>query len=128
METYGLQDAARLARCHPDTLRKLACAGAVPATKIGRAWIFPAHLFNDWINTRCRSITVTEAPTGGSGLAVKLAARLVQRTARKPRILSEFFPTACGDSADSETVAPSRGARLQSAGSRTHPRPAAATG
>src|SRR5213082_239775 len=128
METYGLQDAAKLARCHPDTLRKLACAGVVPATKVGRPWLFPAQLFNEWIENRCRSITVPGAPTGTSGLAARLVARLAQRTARKPRSSSESLPTGCGDSADSEIVAPSRGARLQSAGSRTHPGPAAATG
>jgi excisionase family DNA binding protein len=54
METYGLRDAARLARCHPDTLRKLAHAGIVPATKIGRPWLFPIHLFNQWIENQCR--------------------------------------------------------------------------
>src|SRR5207248_2505573 len=104
METYGLQDAAKLARCHPDTLRKLARAREVPATKVGREWLFSAQLFHDWINTRCRSIAVTEAPTGGSALVARLAARLAQRTARKPRSSSESLPTGCGDSADSEIV------------------------
>src|SRR5437588_3481003 len=128
METYGLREAAKLARCHPDTLRKLARAREVPATKIGREWVFSVQLLNDWIEERCRSITVPGAPTGTSGLAARLAARLAQRTARKPRSSSESLPTGCGDSADSEIVAPSPGARLQSAGSRTHPGPAAATG
>src|SRR5207248_400064 len=50
---------------------------------------------------------------------VAIAARLAQPTARKPRSSSESLPTGCGDSAESEIVAPSRGARLQSAGSRT---------
>src|SRR5689334_12858671 len=110
METYGLAEAAKVARCHPDTLRKLARAREVPATKIGREWVFPVHLLNDWIDARCRSFDVPAAPTGGSALAARLAAQLAQRTDKRPRSLRGCSPTVSGDSAGSETAAPSRGA------------------
>src|SRR5438132_14432915 len=54
--TLGLEEAARLARCHPDTLRKLAKARVVPATKIGREWVFHREVFQEWIDGPGRSI------------------------------------------------------------------------
>lgn len=49
MSTLRLQAAAERCGCHPDTLRKLAHAREVPATKIGRAWVFPISLLDAWL-------------------------------------------------------------------------------
>jgi excisionase family DNA binding protein len=40
LETIGLEDAARLLRLAPSTLRKRAAAGRLPGAKIGRQWVF----------------------------------------------------------------------------------------
>jgi excisionase family DNA binding protein len=53
MERYTLEQAAEIASCHKDTLRKLAAAGEVPATKIGRRWVFDKKKFDRWIGDRC---------------------------------------------------------------------------
>jgi len=53
MDRYTLQQAADSALCHPDTLRKLAAAREVPATKIGRRWVFDRKQFDRWLRDRC---------------------------------------------------------------------------
>src|SRR5215471_18085966 len=55
MITLGLEEAAKIVRCHPDTLRKLAVAREVPSTKIGREWLFLADQLEEWLRGRCRS-------------------------------------------------------------------------
>lgn len=54
MRTLDLDEAAALAKCHPDHLRKLAVNGQVPATKVGRSWVFVEELFHEWLLARCR--------------------------------------------------------------------------
>lgn len=56
MGTLNLEEAAELTKCHPSTLRRMAAARQVPATKVGRAWIFSARLLLEWIEERCRDI------------------------------------------------------------------------
>lgn len=86
-----LEEAAAFVHCHPDTLRKLAADGQCPAaTKIGRAWIFPEHLLQRWVDQRCESTATAGAAsslTGGQRLAARLAARRKEREQR--RIASE---------------------------------------
>lgn len=54
MDTYTLEEAASVAKIHKDTLRKrvarLKDPARPPGTKIGRAWIFPVHLFERWLS------------------------------------------------------------------------------
>lgn len=76
METYDLHQAAKIARVHPDTLRMLAWSRKAPGTKIGRAWIFPCHLFDRWIEEKCLSTEERVRPSGGftsQSLASRLA-------------------------------------------------------
>lgn len=47
MTTIGLEDAAKLLRCSVSTVQQKAAAKEIPATKIGRAWVFIA---DDLIN------------------------------------------------------------------------------
>jgi excisionase family DNA binding protein len=50
--TLDLNEAARLLKVHPKTLQKLARAGAVPAVKVGRAWVFLDSLLFDWLRAQ----------------------------------------------------------------------------
>src|SRR5256885_346958 len=114
--TFGLEEAARLARCHPDTLRKLAAAREVPGTKVGREWVFSAQLFQEWLDNRCRSIDVPGARSGGSALGARLAAQLERQTARRPRRSSRSSRRGSGGSNGSRTVVPVPGTKPPSAG------------
>jgi excisionase family DNA binding protein len=42
MTTIGLEDAAKILRCSISTVQQKAAAKEIPATKIGRAWVFIA--------------------------------------------------------------------------------------
>jgi len=50
--TLDLAAAAQLCKCSIGRLRTLARIGAVPATKVGRQWVFPARLLQEWIDER----------------------------------------------------------------------------
>lgn len=78
-QTLDLSEAATLAACHPDTLRRLARLRVVPSTKIGRRWIFPRELLLEWINEKSHSPRARPFGTGndqGPTLAERLRARL----------------------------------------------------
>jgi hypothetical protein len=40
METWNLEQAAMFLKLHPEELRRRAKAGAVPAAKVGKCWVF----------------------------------------------------------------------------------------
>src|SRR5581483_1214208 len=111
-----VHQAAAEAKCHPDTLRKMAKAGEVPACKIGRAWVFAEELFQQWINARCLSTNVRPAESGGSGLAARLASQRARRIASKQQNSSSRSATDSGDIASSETVVRFPGHRQPSDG------------
>jgi hypothetical protein len=50
--TLDLTGAAHLCKCSTRRLRTLARIGAVPATKVGRQWVFPTRLLQEWIDER----------------------------------------------------------------------------
>jgi excisionase family DNA binding protein len=76
--TWGLKEAAAYLHVHPDTCRKLAKERTIPATKIGRAWIFMPHLLAEYVEAQC--LSKVEKPkgleSGGSALAAHLARHL----------------------------------------------------
>jgi excisionase family DNA binding protein len=43
------EEAARLLRIHPKTLRRNARRGEIPATRVGRLWRFRASVLNEWL-------------------------------------------------------------------------------
>ena len=43
------EEAAKLLRIHPKTLRRNARRGEIPATRVGRLWRFRASLLNEWL-------------------------------------------------------------------------------
>jgi excisionase family DNA binding protein len=50
--TLDLGQAAELCKCGVQCLRALARSGAIPATKVGRRWVFSTRLLQEWIDTR----------------------------------------------------------------------------
>lgn len=44
------EEAARLLRIHPKTLRRNARLGEIPATRIGRLWRFRVSVLNEWLD------------------------------------------------------------------------------
>jgi excisionase family DNA binding protein len=63
--TLDLAEAAELCKCSRHRMRKLAGMGAIPATKIGRRWVFPTRLLQEWIDERSRA-NVTRGPYYGA--------------------------------------------------------------
>ena len=43
------EEAAKLLRIHPKTLRRSARLGEIPATRIGRLWRFRVSVLNQWL-------------------------------------------------------------------------------
>lgn len=119
MGNLTLEQAAAQCLCSPDHMRDLAAAGEVPATKIGRRWVFSADLLDEWIKQRCRSTKGQAATNGGSkspSLASRLAARRAQRIGSRPKNSSSESVTDCGVSTNSGTVVQLRGPMPQNAG------------
>jgi len=48
-EVLTLEEAANFLRCSPDTVKRRARAGEVPASKIGRAWRFRRADLDQWL-------------------------------------------------------------------------------
>jgi len=46
------QDAARLLRLHPVTVREMAARGEIPAMRIGRVWRFRSSSLDAWIDSQ----------------------------------------------------------------------------
>jgi excisionase family DNA binding protein len=114
METYDINQAAAIAKVHPETLRKMAVDNKVPSTKIGRRRIFPKHLFDSWIENRCLSTDEKAQPSGGARFQ-SLATRLAnQRKQQAEKTLKSSSTESVTDSGDSTSLA----TRLQSAGAR----------
>lgn len=74
METMDLNEAAVFLRMNPEVLRRWARAGRVPASKIGKRWLFLRSDLVDFIRSKqqkptkivCQSID--EEKSGGSDL------------------------------------------------------------
>ncbi len=82
--TLDIHEAAAHAKCGMETLRRMASAGQVPATKIGRRWVFSARLLQAWIDTRCETTARRSGDlNGGSALAVRLQNLRLQKLAQR---------------------------------------------
>jgi Helix-turn-helix domain len=73
--TLDLAQAAQLCKCSVDRLCSLARTGAVPATKIGRRWVFSTRLLQEWIDQRSRA-NLTSKPYLGTVRRVTVAQAL----------------------------------------------------
>lgn len=104
MNTLDVHEAAALAKCHPDTMRRLMKAGEVPGCKVGRAWVVSENEFQKWLDNRCRYTAVPEALSGGSALVAALESQLARKTERKPRNTRRSSVIGSGDERSSETV------------------------
>ncbi len=104
MNTYDLREAASIAKVHYQTLRQMAAskrADRPPGTKIGRAWVFPAHLFDSWIENKCLSTSEKDRPSSGAevqSLANRIAKRREQLIEKKRKSLKNASASVSGDS------------------------------
>lgn len=73
--TLDLTQAAQLCKCSAHRICTLARTGAIPATKIGRRWVFPTRLLQEWIDERSRA-NVTGRPYLGTVRRVTVAQAL----------------------------------------------------
>jgi len=73
--TLDLAQAAQLCKCSTDRLCSLARSGAIPATKIGRRWVFSTRLLQEWIDERSRA-NVSRRPYLGTVRRVTVAQAL----------------------------------------------------
>lgn len=49
-DVLTLQEAAFILRCHPKTLRIMACKGQVPGRRVGRLWRFSLAKLKKWMD------------------------------------------------------------------------------
>jgi excisionase family DNA binding protein len=90
--TLDLNQAADLCKCSTGLLRQLASAGTIPATKVGRKWVFPTRLLQEWIEERAQA-NVSRKPRFGAigrrtiaqALTAGGAARLADERVRQLR-------------------------------------------
>ena len=54
MKTLDIDELAVLLKVNPDTVRKMAARGEIPGTKVGKSWVFPEQLIEEWLLTRAR--------------------------------------------------------------------------
>lgn len=49
------EQAARILKLHPVTVREMASRGAIPALKIGKVWRFRASSLDEWVTRQLES-------------------------------------------------------------------------
>jgi len=54
LRTLTLPQAAEFLKLHPQTVRKLALAGEIPAAKPGKCWVFVEQDLASWLRSRYR--------------------------------------------------------------------------
>ena len=100
--TLGLLGAAAFLHMSPNTLRKRAAAGKVPAYKPGKSWVF---LLDELVShlkasRRCHSIAALTLRTTGFGFSstgAKSASALAQRIAAQRKSLKQRREAVLGD-------------------------------
>ena len=100
--TLGLLGAAAFLHMSPNTLRKRAAAGKVPAYKPGKSWVF---LLDELVShlkasRRCHSIAAPTLRTTGFGFSstdARSGSALAQRIAAKRKSLKQTREAAPGD-------------------------------
>jgi excisionase family DNA binding protein len=89
MNILDLQQAAKLLQINPESLRRLAFRGAIPARKPGRKWLFVEEHLEEWLKgdyaasgemahkrgELCPSTNEKTAPTTGSTSQSRAASR-----------------------------------------------------
>src|SRR5580658_2455657 len=83
-EVLDLPAAAALLHVHSDTLRRMAKAGQIPATKVGRAWVFSVQLLREWFEARCNAKSTTSAASGRASLVERLERRRREELRQEP--------------------------------------------
>jgi len=83
-EILTLREAAAFLRCHPDTVKRRARAGELPASKIGRAWRFRRAELDAWL---ARGGTLQEAVVD-RGVALAIEDAKAEVAAGRSRVVS----------------------------------------
>ena len=65
--TLDAAQAAQLCKCSVRLLSRLAKTGVIPATKVGRSWVFSARLLQEWIDDRALANVSARAHIRASG-------------------------------------------------------------
>jgi excisionase family DNA binding protein len=101
-----VEDAAKLLKVKPKTVRALAAGGVIPAVKVGKPWRFDETLLREWLAARSREnvkqCLSTNVPTpnigkyGSKSLAARLDAHLAQQTEPPPRSTKRNFAVLSG--------------------------------
>lgn len=84
--TIGLEEAAKLLRCHPDSVRKMATAGKLPCTKVGRAWVFHTESLLRWLEGQCKSHQRLEQGLMDPGIALAEQLRVERERRMRARL------------------------------------------
>jgi excisionase family DNA binding protein len=71
-ETVRAEEAAQLMGVHPETLKKMCIDGAIPAAKIGKAWVIMRRDVLAFVERQV--IEQTKRRRGGSGRNVRRVA------------------------------------------------------
>lgn len=114
-----LEEAARRANCHPDTLAEKLRSGEAPGTKIGRAWVIPEELLQEWINARCHNTNEKahrSSGYAGLSLAKSIASQRKQLTRQKRKSLKTPCEIDSGVKESSGTVVQFRFAKPRNDG------------
>jgi excisionase family DNA binding protein len=54
-DIIGTEDAAALLQVEPRTIKEWARDGKVPATKVGRRWLYSRAQLREWVEARART-------------------------------------------------------------------------
>jgi excisionase family DNA binding protein len=57
------QDAARILKLHPVTVREMAARGDIPCLRIGRVWRFRASSLDAWVESQLQWERHSQSPT-----------------------------------------------------------------
>jgi excisionase family DNA binding protein len=90
--TLDLNQAADLCKCSTRLLRQLASAGTIPATKVGRKWVFPTRLLQEWIEERSRANLGRKPRFGALGRRTIAQALTAGNASRPPDVQPRDAP------------------------------------
>lgn len=101
-----VEDAAKLLKVKPKTVRALAAGGLIPAVKVGKPWRFDETLLREWLAARSREnvktcpSTSARIPNSGrsdsKSLADWLDSLLASGTEPPPRSSKKSFAVISG--------------------------------